>query len=181
MILQNLAVIHLRSGGFKDAEELLREALKINNNDQDFHYLLGEAYYGQKLLRRSMSGHLVLALGPDPEMARAVTRRSGKSSSITNSGHCRAHILFCATIGTSQDQQLGQQILASLERLYTQFSREVVSRPPATITVILYPDQQYFNITRAAGWSGALFRWKDSGPDKGTHRCHAGTECDFGA
>src|SRR5436190_3062257 len=43
VILQNLAIIHLRSGGFKDAEELLREALKINNKDQDCHYLLGEA------------------------------------------------------------------------------------------------------------------------------------------
>ena len=31
------------------------------------------------------------------------------------------------------DQQLGQQILVSLERLYTQFSKEVVSRPPAML------------------------------------------------
>src|SRR5262245_443144 len=41
VILQNLAVIHLRSSGLGEAEELLRETVRIKNNDQDFHYLLG--------------------------------------------------------------------------------------------------------------------------------------------
>ena len=168
VILQNLAIIHLRSGGFKDAEELLREALKINNKDQDFHYLLGEAFYGQEKIAQAIDEWtLGLALDPHPEMARARDKAQREIIEHNQLGALQSAHFILRYDRNISDQQLGQQILASLERLYTQLSREVVSRPPATITVILYPDQQYFNITRAAGWSGALFDGKIRVPTKG--------------
>jgi hypothetical protein len=46
-------------------------------------------------------------------------------------------------------------------------SAELLSRPPATIAVILYPDQTFFDITRAASWSGAVFDGKIRVPVKG--------------
>jgi tetratricopeptide (TPR) repeat protein len=168
VILQNLAVIHLRSGGFKDAEEPLREALKINNTDQDFHYLLGEAYYGQEKLAQAIDEWtLGLALGPHPEMARARDKAQREIIEHNQLGALQSTHFILRYDRDISNQQLAQQILASLERLYAQLSREVVSRPPVTITVILYPDQQYFNITRAAGWSGALYDGKIRVPTKG--------------
>ena len=65
------------------------------------------------------------------------------------------------------DPRLGQQMLVTLEQLYAKLSTELVSRPPDTIAVILYPDQTYFNITRATSWSGALFDGKIRIPTKG--------------
>jgi peptidase MA superfamily protein len=65
------------------------------------------------------------------------------------------------------DYRLGQEILDSLERYYRQLSFDLTSDPPATITVILYPDQAYFDITRAPRWSGALFDGKIRVPIKG--------------
>jgi hypothetical protein len=42
-----------------------------------------------------------------------------------------------------------------------------MSRPPATIAVILYPNQTYFDITRAATWTGAMFDGKIRVPTRG--------------
>jgi len=51
--------------------------------------------------------------------------------------------------------------------LYRQLTSEISSRPPATIAVILYPDRTYFDTTRVASWTGALFDGKIRVPTKG--------------
>src|SRR5262249_46024467 len=58
------------------------------------------------------------------------------------------------------DRQLGQEILTTLEKLYDQLSRQLTSKAPRTIAVILYPDNSYFDITRASSWTSALFDGK---------------------
>jgi hypothetical protein len=65
------------------------------------------------------------------------------------------------------DYRLGQQILTTLESQYRQLSSELVSQPPATVAVILYPDETYFDITQAPSWTGALFDGKIRVPTKG--------------
>ncbi len=65
------------------------------------------------------------------------------------------------------DYRLGQEILDSLERAYRQLTSHLIAEAPATITVILYADQAYFDITRAPRWSGALFDGKIRIPIKG--------------
>jgi Peptidase MA superfamily len=67
----------------------------------------------------------------------------------------------------ASDRQLGQEILDTLEDLYNPLSRDLTSLAPATVAVILYPDQTYFDITQAPSWTGALFDGKIRVPTRG--------------
>ena len=56
-IASNLAVVHLRMGNYRAAEDLLKAAIDIDRNNQEAHYLLGATYYGQERSPwRSMNG-----------------------------------------------------------------------------------------------------------------------------
>src|SRR5207249_63324 len=65
------------------------------------------------------------------------------------------------------DRRLGQEILDTLEDLYNHLSRDLTSLAPATVAVILYPDQIYFDITQAPSWTGAVFDGKIRVPTRG--------------
>jgi len=56
-----------------------------------------------------------------------------------------------------------------LEDLYRRLSNELNSQAPETVAVILYPDQAYFDVTRAPGWAGGVFDGKIRIPIRGLH------------
>ena len=168
VILGNLAVLRLRMGGYREAEALLRTGLELESNNQDLHYLLGEAYYAQEKIAEAINQWSAgLLLGPHPEMLRSLDKARQEARVHDALGALQsAHFILRYDRNVS-DPLLGQQMLVTLEQLYTRLSTQLVSRPPATIAVILYPDQTYFNITRATSWSGALFDGKIRIPTKG--------------
>src|SRR5262249_36624347 len=70
-IASNLAVVHLRMGNYRAAEDLLRASIDIDRNNQETHYLLGVTYYSQEKLALAIDEWTVgLRLGPHPEMSR---------------------------------------------------------------------------------------------------------------
>jgi tetratricopeptide (TPR) repeat protein len=167
-ILLDVAVIHLRLGSYQAAETLLRTGLQLQNNNQDVHYLLGEALYAQEKITDAVSQWTAgLLFGPHPAMARSLDQaRQEVKLHEGMGGQQSAHFILRYDRAVS-DQQLGQQILAALESLYASLSSALVSRPPATVAVILYPDQDYYNITRSPGWTGGLFDGKIRIPTRG--------------
>jgi len=48
------------------------------------------------------------------------------------------------------------ELLSTLERQYGNLQRELGFAPEITITVILYTEQQFFDVTKAPSWSGGL-------------------------
>ena len=168
VIQSNLGILHLRMGNYRAAQEVFEVCLNLDRNNQDIHYLLGEAYYGQEMISQAIDQWTAgLRLGPHREMSRSLDKaqqeaRVHKELDTLQSAH------FILRYDRSvSDQLLGRQILGTLEKLYSQLTNELSSRPPATIAVILYPDQAYFDITRVASWSGALFDGKIRVPTKG--------------
>jgi tetratricopeptide (TPR) repeat protein len=170
-ILLEVAWIHLRQGSYQNAETVLRLGLQLQNNNQDVHYLLGEALYAQEKISEAINlWSAGLLLGPYPAMARSLDQARQEAKVHEGlGGQQSAHFILRYDRAVS-DQQLGQQILASLEGHYAQFSTGLVSQPPATIVVILYPDQDYYNVTRSPGWAGGLFDGKIRIPTRGLTR-----------
>ncbi|HZZ16406.1 MAG TPA: peptidase MA family metallohydrolase, partial [Candidatus Sulfotelmatobacter sp.] len=58
--------------------------------------------------------------------------------------------------GAQSSEALRAQILKTLESSYQDLSREFGSEPRSSISVVLYTSQDFFDITRAPGWVGAL-------------------------
>jgi tetratricopeptide (TPR) repeat protein len=167
-IVSNLAVVNLRMGDYRAAEELLRAHLNVDRNNQDAHYLLGESYYAQDKIAQAIDEwNAGLRLGPHPEMSRSLDKAQKELRVHDQLGELLSTHFILRYDRKVSDQQLGLQILGTLEALYSRLTTELMSKPPATIAVILYPDQTFFDITKAASWSGAVFDGKIRVPTKG--------------
>jgi tetratricopeptide (TPR) repeat protein len=167
-IASNLAVVHLRMGNYRAAEGLLKAALDNDRNNQEIHYLLGETYYAQEKITEAIDQWTAgLRLGPHPETSTSLDKAQKEVRVHDQLGELQSTHFILRYDQRVSDQRLGQQILTTLEELYSQLSRDLTSRPPATIAVIIYPNQTFFDITRAPGWTGAMFDGKIRVPTKG--------------
>lgn len=168
VLLSNLAITHFRLGNYRVAEDLLLTCLEAGRKDQSTHYLLGEAYYAQDKIAQAISQWTAaLQLGPDPNISKRLEKARQEAGTHNELGVLQSAHFILRYDRKVSDYRLGQQILTVLEGLYRRLSSELSSRPPATIAVILYPDQTYFDITQAPGWTGALFDGKIRVPTQG--------------
>lgn len=166
--LRNLAIVNYRMGDYRASEDLLLACLGQEKNDQQIHLLLGEAYYAQEKVAQAINQWTeALQLGPNPEIAARLEKARKESGVHSELGVLQSAHFILRYDRKVSDYQLGQQILTTLEGLYRQLSIDLTSKAPATVAVILYPDQAYFDITRAPSWSGALFDGKIRIPTQG--------------
>jgi hypothetical protein len=166
--LTNLAIVNYRTGNYRASEDLLLTCLGMDKRDQGVHLLLGEAYYAQEKVAQAINQWTeALQLGPNPEISARLDKARKESGVHSELGVLQSAHFILRYDRKVSDYQLGQQILVTLEGLYRQLSVDLTSVPPATIAVILYPDQAYFDITRAPSWSGALFDGKIRVPTQG--------------
>ncbi|HEU0007206.1 MAG TPA: peptidase MA family metallohydrolase [Terriglobia bacterium] len=166
--LANLAIVNYRTGNYRASEDLLLTCLGMDKRDQGVHLLLGEAYYAQEKVAQAINQWTEgLQLGPNPEISARLDKARKESGVHSELGVLQSAHFILRYDRKVSDYQLGQQILVTLEGLYRQLSVDLTSVPPATIAVILYPDQAYFDITRAPSWSGALFDGKIRVPTQG--------------
>lgn len=166
--LSNLAIVNYRAGNYRASEDLLLACLQRDKRDQGIHFLLGEAYYAQEKVAQAINQWTeALQLGANPEISARLDKARKESGVHSELGVLQSAHFILRYDRTVSDYQLGQQILTTLEGLYRQLSVDLTTQAPVTVAVILYPDQAYFDITRAPSWSGALFDGKIRIPTMG--------------
>ena len=169
-LLSNLATIHLRLGNYPRAEALLLDCLKIDRRTQWTYFLLGETYYRQEKISEAISQwNEGLQLGPNETISKRLEKARRESGVHSELGALKSEHFILRYDKKASDYQLGEQILTTLEALYRRLSNELTSQVPETVAVILYPDQAYFDITRAPGWTGGVFDGKIRIPVKGLY------------
>jgi tetratricopeptide (TPR) repeat protein len=166
--LANLAIVNYRMGNYRASEDLLLACLGREKNDQQLHLLLGEAYYAQEKVTQAINQWTTaLQLGPNPEISLRLEKARKESGVHNELGVLQSAHFILRYDRKVSDYQLGQQILTTLEGLYHKLSVDLTSQAPGTVAVILYPDEAYFDITKAPSWSGALFDGKIRIPTRG--------------
>jgi tetratricopeptide (TPR) repeat protein len=167
-ILVSCAVVQYRSGEYREAEETLSTALQIDPGNQFAHYLLGETYYAQDKTAMAINAWKeTLQLGPHTVASSRLRKAEEELGVHQQLGQLHSAHFILRYDREASDYRLGQEILYALERCYRRLSSELVSDPPSTITVILYLNQTYFDITRAPQWSGGLYDGRIRLPIKG--------------
>lgn len=168
MTLLNLAIVLCQTAEYRNAEDLLLGVIQSDARNRYGYYLLGEVYYAQDKLREAISTwKTALQLGDDAVISNRLKKAEEEAGTHDELGVLQSAHFILRYDRKVSDYRLGQEILDSLERTYRQLSYDLTSYPPVTITVILYTDQAYFDITRAPRWSGALFDGKIRVPIKG--------------
>jgi hypothetical protein len=155
-LLLNVAYLHLRRGEYQPALDLLEKARRSDPNSADIAKLAGWADFGLNRLAdavaewtRSQQQH------PDPDVARALEKAQRDLNVENNfregrSAHFDLHYYGGAA------PELARDVLRVLEDDFDDISAALNYTPKQPISVTLYTNQLFQDITRAPSWVGAL-------------------------
>jgi len=155
-LLLNLAVLYLRQSQFTNALDLLERARRVSPDSADVAKLMGWAYYGANKMDKAIEEwQRAQRLRPDPEVEEALDKagRDKAEEESYREGET-AHFALKYYGGAAPD--LARAILHTLEDEFRDLESQLDYTPPEQISVILYTQQTFADITRAPGWVGAL-------------------------
>jgi hypothetical protein len=156
LLLMNVAYLHLRRSEYKQALEYLERAEKLAPGNADVPKLAGWSYYGLGKMEQAIAEwKRSLALKPDPEVQAAMEKalRDKKAEEHYEENES-AHF----TLKYSGEEQPGleREILRTLEMHFSAIEAELNFTPADPISVVLYTQQAFADITKAPGWVGAV-------------------------
>lgn len=160
-LLLNMAVLDLRQSQFQAALDPLEHARDASPDSRTqaaiVAKLMGWAYSGlNKPSEAIKEWKLSEQLHPDPQVEAALAK--AEKDQATEEGYREGETEhFTLKYYGGAAPELAQQILHVLENNYSDIASQLDYTPPNQISVILYTQQAFQDITRAPGWAGALY------------------------
>lgn len=156
-VMSHQASLMLQMGRTSEAAAKAQNALRIAPNVSVHHALLGYAYFQMSKTREAVASlRRAQELQPDPQVAQMLATAERELKAESEFGQ-EASLHFTLRFEGKQDQgQLPRAILRALEEMYNDLSRDLQFAPKEPIVVVLYTNQQFFDVTRAPSWSGAM-------------------------
>ena len=159
-LLLNLAVLYLRQSQFTSALDPLEHARRIDGESgpdaANIAKLMGWAYYGSNKMDKAVEEwKRAEKIRPDPEVEQALEKaeRDKAEEESYREGET-AHFSLKYYGGAAPD--LARGILRALEDDFRDLESQLDYTPPEQVSVILYTEQAFADITRAPSWVGAL-------------------------
>jgi tetratricopeptide (TPR) repeat protein len=156
-ILNFYAALLIKTGDPRQALLYAEHAVQQAPDSPDAYAVLGYAQFATDHNKEAVeSWKKSIALRPDASIQQMIARAQRENSAESNfaehdAGHFSLHYE-----GSQSSESLREQILSTLESAYQDLSREFGSEPRQSIEVVLYTNQDYFDVTRAPSWTGAL-------------------------
>lgn len=155
-LLLNVAYLHLRRGEYTAALDSLDPARRLAPDSPDVAKLTGWADYGLNRLAAAVSEwKRSQELRPDDDLTQAIHKAEHE---LEVEGDFRegdsAHFVLRYYGGAAPE--LARGILQVLEDDFSETSSLLSGAPAEPISVILYTNEAFRDITRAPGWVGAL-------------------------
>jgi len=155
-ILMNVAYLHLKRSEYKASMEYLERARRVAPDDPEVAKLEGWAYYGMVKLDQAVAEwKRALAITPDPEVQVALAKAERDSREEQNYRENES-IHFTLHYDGTAEPALAKEMLRALEMHFGAIESELNYTPPDSISVVLYTQQAFADITRAPSWVGAL-------------------------
>jgi len=155
-LLLSAAFLHLKRREYQSALDLLEKARRSDANSPDIAKLTGWADYGLNRLqdavsewKRSQERH------PDPDVARAL-EKAQRDLDVENSFRENRSAHFDLHYYGQAAPELARDVLRALESDFEDISAALNYTPKEPISVTLYTNQLFQDITRAPSWAGAL-------------------------
>jgi tetratricopeptide (TPR) repeat protein len=155
-ILTYYAAVLSRTGNASQALPYAERAVRANPHSADAYTMLGYAQFASDHTRDAIvSWQRSLALRPDPAvqrfLAKAQREQAAEAEFVQNE---TSH--FVLHYEGKQTEAIGNQILAALESDYDDLVRDLGTPPRDNILVTLYTETEFFDVTHAPSWVGAL-------------------------
>ncbi len=160
-ILTHYGSVLLRLGHFKEAESVAERASRLAPDSGPAFGILGYAQYQLNKTKEAVASlKHSLQLQPDVKVAELLKRAERELATGSDFAQESSSHFTMMYEGSQAPAQLRQDIMLTLEQHFNDLSRDFNFVPRESIPVILYTDKQYFDVTQAPKWSGALYDGK---------------------
>lgn len=157
IILAYYAALLIQNGRAREAINYAEHATQVSPDLADAWAVLGYAYFSTDRSRSAIAPwEKSLQLHPDPKL-QALLDKTRRELSIEATYTERDTGRFTLRYeGSTSKDTMRQQLLSVLDKDYDQLSNELGISPRQNIPVILYTEKEFFDVTQAPSWTGAL-------------------------
>lgn len=161
IILTHYGSILLRLGKYKESESVADRATRLAPDTAAAFAVLG---YAQLQLSKTKAAIIALKrsleLRPDSTVEDVLKKAQRELAAEGDFSEESSSHFALRYEGGKAPAELRRQILQTLERHFDDLSRDLNFLPREIIPVVLYNDKQYFDVTQAPSWAGALYDGK---------------------
>jgi tetratricopeptide (TPR) repeat protein len=151
------AAAHLL-GREADATKFLQRAVELNPRLLHAWVLLGEIAYREGDLDLAVKSYeRAIALSPTDLQIAARLAEWKKEAALHHAFEERRDDRFTVMFEGQAEERLAARATSVLDSAFQRIGRTLGQYPPDSITVILYTQQQFRDVTRAPDWSDGLF------------------------
>lgn len=156
-ILTFYASLLVKTGNARQAIIYAEQAVGQAPDSADAYAVLGYAQYSSDHPKEAIqSWKKSLSLRPDSSIRQILARAQREKYVESNFSERETGHFVLRYEGAQSSDALRAQILETLESGYRDLSAEFSREPRASIPVVLYTSQDFFDVTRAPAWVGAL-------------------------
>ena len=156
-ILDYVAAALMRGGRSADALPYAEHAARVAPASPDALNVLGYAQFAADRTQDAIrSWKRSLELRADASIQQMLARAERESTAEADYTERESNHFTLHYEGQQTSESLRHSLLAALEADYDDLLRDLGSAPRASIPVVLYTGQAFFDVTQAPSWSGAI-------------------------
>lgn len=143
------------------AVETLKNAIRLGPKRPDAYKIIGDIYYQRDEIEMAIGYYEKgLDLDPSDQVLRQHLDQVRREEKVQGGFQQQASRAFTVKFEGREEQDAARQVLDDLEEAYRDIGQALSYYPEEPITVILYTDQQFQDVTRSASWSKGIYDGK---------------------
>jgi len=147
-----------RMKNYDDALYYLYDAVYLDEKNPTGHEMIAQIYYSRGRIEDAIEEwKKVLELDPDNEMARKLLDKAKKEYKVEGAFSKNETYYFTIKYEGEEKRDLGYEVLDILDRAYGEVGGDLDYYPNEPVTVVLYTQKQFTDVTDAPSWSGGIF------------------------
>jgi len=145
----------MQAGQYPEAVRYAEHGAQVAPGSAETQRLLGLAYYNADKLREAIAAwQRAQQIQPDDAVQRYLAKAERENTVEDSFSERQSSHFILRYQGRQAGFTLGSDLLRTLERQYTELSRELAFAPQSNITVLLYTEKEFFDVTQAPAWAG---------------------------
>ena len=157
ILLAHYTVLLLRAGATREGLAAAEHAVRVAPDSADAYAVLGAAQYASDHANEAIRAwKRSLILRADPEVERMLAKAQKDAAAEESFSENQSSHFTMRFEGKQTSESLRRAILATLESQYEELAQTLGASPRDSVTVILYTNQAFFDVTQAPSWTGAL-------------------------
>jgi Tfp pilus assembly protein PilF len=157
ILLAHYTVLLLRAGATREGLAAAEHAVRVAPESADAYAVLGAAQYASDRTNEAIrSWKRSLTLRADPAVERLLAKAQKDAATEESFSENQSSHFTLRFEGKQTSETLRRAILSTLESQFDQLAQTLGASPRDSVTVILYTNQAFFDVTQAPSWTGAL-------------------------